>query len=150
MMGISVLDWEEGKRMFRLTDQAIEVEALRRELVSSESGALVEFTGTVRNQNAQRRVVALEYEGVEGLASNEFAKIEREARDRFDILHVACTHRTGRLAVGDTAVWLGVTAVHRGAAFDACRYLIDELKKRLPIWKKEFYTEGDSGWINAP
>ena len=136
--------------MFKLTDQAIDVEALRHELLTPESGALVEFTGTVRSVNAQREVVALEYEGVEGLARNEFARIEREARETFGHMRVACVHRTGRLAVGEVAVWLGVTTTHRGAAFDACRYLIDELKKRLPIWKKEFYTEGDSGWINAP
>jgi molybdopterin synthase catalytic subunit len=136
--------------MFTFTDQPIDAEALRRELVSPEGGALVEFTGTVRNHNLQRNVVALEYEGVEGLARNEFAKIEQEARNSFSILRIDCVHRTGRLAPGEPAVWMGVTAVHREAAFAACQYAITALKKRLPIWKKEHYTEGDSGWINSP
>ncbi|HMP76786.1 MAG TPA: molybdenum cofactor biosynthesis protein MoaE [Kiritimatiellia bacterium] len=136
--------------MFRLTNQPIDAEALRRELVSPDGGALVEFTGTVRDHNAQRNVVALEYEGVEGLAQNEFAKIEAEARNSFSILRMACVHRTGRLEPGEPAVWMGVTAVHREAAFAACQYGINQLKKRLPIWKKEHYREGDSGWINSP
>ena len=136
--------------MFTLTNESIDAEALRREIVSPEGGALVEFTGTVRNHNAQRNVVALEYEGVEGLAQNEFAKIEAEARASFSILRMTCVHRTGRLAPGEPAVWMGVTAVHRDAAFAACQYAITALKKRLPIWKKEHYAEGDSGWIHAP
>lgn len=136
--------------MFKLTDQPIDVAALRRELISPGSGALVEFSGTVRNRNHGREVTALDYEGAEPLALAEFARIEAEARTSFAVSRIDCVHRTGRLSPGDTAVWIGVTAIHRDAAFSACQFVINQLKQRLPIWKKEFYREGDSGWINAP
>ena len=69
--------------------------------------------------------------------------------ERFDVLAVFGRHRVGRLDVGECAVWVGVSAAHRGVAFDACRYVIDELKQRVPIWKKEYYLDGPSGWINS-
>ena len=72
-----------------------------------------------------------------------------DARERFDVLAIHAEHRVGALAIGDCAVWVGVSAAHRGAAFDACRYVIDEIKARVPIWKKEHYADGDSGWVNC-
>jgi molybdopterin synthase catalytic subunit len=72
----------------------------------------------------------------------------QEALQKFAIVDALCTHRTGDLAVGDLAVWVGVSAAHRGAAFDACRYIIDEVKSRVPIWKHERYREGDTGWLH--
>ena len=136
--------------MFRLISQPIEAEVLRREILSSQSGALVEFSGTVRDQNHGREVTALEYEAADALAVAEFARIEAEARASFAVTRIDCVHRTGRLSPGDTAVWIGVTSTHRDAAFSACQFVINQLKQRLPIWKKEFYSEGNSGWINAP
>lgn len=136
--------------MFELSDQPIKQEQLRAALIQPEGGALVEFVGTVRNLNHGRAVTALEYEGAETLARKEFAKIEREARAAFPILSISCSHRSGRVLPGEPTVWIGVTARHRDAAFSACRFAIDELKKRLPIWKKEHYSDGSSGWINAP
>jgi len=68
---------------------------------------------------------------------------------RFGLDHAECVHRTGALEIGDVAVWVGVSAAHRGEAFDACRHIIDEIKHRVPIWKKEYYTDGDSGWVNC-
>ncbi len=136
--------------MFTLTEKPIDIAALNREMRTSESGALVEFTGIVRSGNQGRRVTALEYEGAEDLAAAEFGRIADEARASFSILGVRCAHRVGRLAPGDIAVWVGVTAVHRDAAFAACQFLVNQLKLRVPIWKKEFYAEGDSGWINHP
>jgi molybdopterin synthase catalytic subunit len=115
-----------------------------------DAGALVVFEGRVRNVNQGRPVTCLEYEGAEALAGREFARIEADVLDRFDVLDVHCVHRVGTLKVGDIAVWIGVVAAHRAAAFEACRYTIDELKQRLPIWKKEVYTDGNSGWINSP
>ncbi len=136
--------------MFALSDQPITEHPLLRDYTHDEAGALAVFEGRVRVKNQGRSVTQLEYEGAEALAQNEFVRIEKEALDRFDIVEVRCVHRVGLLKIGDVAVWIGVLAGHRGPAFDACRYIIDELKKRLPIWKKEYYTDGDSGWINAP
>lgn len=136
--------------MFELTSDPIDAARLARACENEAAGALVTFEGRVRIQNQGRAVIRLEYEGAPELAANEFARIEAEAVERFAILEVRCQHRIGVLEIGDLAVWIGILAAHRGPAFDACRYVIDELKQRLPIWKKEFYTDGDSGWINNP
>ena len=136
--------------MFRLSDTPIEAHPATQDRSLDAAGALVVFEGRVRNRNAGREVRQLEYEGAETLAANEFQRIEQEALDRFDILEVRCIHRTGVLQIGDMAVWIAVLSAHRGPAFEACRYVIDELKQRLPIWKKEYYLDGESDWINAP
>lgn len=136
--------------MFALCTEPIDSHPWRRAGGSAQSGALVTFEGQVRVRNAGRTVERLEYEGAAALAANEFTTIEQEALAQFGIEEVRCLHRVGTLAIGETAVWIGVWAPHRGDAFAACRYVIDELKKRLPIWKKEHYTEGDSGWIANP
>ena len=103
----------------------------------------------MRNENEKRGVTRLEYEGYEAVAVKEGEAVLREALAKFAILRAECAHRVGTLEIGDVAVWVGVSAAHRGAAFDACRYIIDEIKLRLPIWKKEHYREGDSGWVNC-
>ena len=136
--------------MFELVSVPIDSGRLTSNSVSESAGALVTFEGRVRIQNQGRSVIRLEYEGAAELAAHEFARIEAEALEKFDIEAVRCQHRVGILEIGDVAVWIGVLAGHRGPAFDACRYVIDELKTRLPIWKKEFYTDGDSGWIQSP
>lgn len=135
--------------MFALSPEPIDTAAWRAHLVDAAAGGCVTFEGCVRNENDQREVAELEYEGYEAVAVKEGERVLREAVDKFDVLHVACVHRVGRLPVGELAVWVGVSAAHRGAAFDACRYIIDEIKHRLPIWKKEHYASGDSGWINC-
>jgi molybdopterin synthase catalytic subunit len=91
----------------------------------------------------------LEYEAYVPLAEKEGENILREAREKFSLVAAACVHRVGHLQLGELAVWVGVTAEHRGAAFDACRYVIDEAKARLPIWKKEHYASGATAWINC-
>jgi molybdopterin synthase catalytic subunit len=136
--------------MFRLSAERLDVTGLRQALARCDAGAIVDFEGHVRAQNAGRRVNQLEYEGAADLASTTFVEIEAEARNRFEILDIHCVHRTGLLDVGDIAVWIGVAAAHRDAAFDACRYTIDELKQRLPIWKKEHYVDGESTWLSTP
>jgi molybdopterin synthase catalytic subunit len=83
------------------------------------------------------------------VAVAEGEKILAEAAGKFPYLHAHCVHRTGMLEIGDCAVWVGVASAHRDEAFKACRYIIDELKHRLPIWKKEHYANGDSGWVNC-
>ena len=92
---------------------------------------------------------ALDYEAFAPLAESEGKRVLEEAKNKFDILAISAVHRVGSLKVGDLAVWVGVAAAHRGAAFDACRYVIDEAKARLPIWKKEHYESGASEWINC-
>jgi len=133
---------------FRLSSSAIDAAALKKELGDPRAGACVVFEGWVRDRNENREVRSLEYEAYAPLAEKEGGRILAEARIRFGILDALCVHRTGALALGDLAVWVGVTAEHRGAAFEACRYLIDELKTRLPIWKKEHYAGGAAAWIN--
>ena len=136
--------------MFALTDQPIEQHPALLQAQAEEAGAKVVFEGWVRNRNEGRQVLRLDYEGAAALAANEFSHIEQEARIQFDIVDLICVHRVGTLEIGDLAVWIAVQAGHRGAAFDACRYVIEQLKVRLPIWKKEHYIDGDSGWINHP
>lgn len=134
---------------FEIRTDPIDPDALKRALAAEQAGACVTFEGWVRNLNEGEAVEALEYEAHAPVAIDEAEKVLTEARERFDVVAVHCVHRVGLLAIGDCAVWVGVSAGHRGAAFDACRYVIDEIKHRLPIWKKEHYTSGVSGWINC-
>ncbi len=94
-------------------------------------------------------MLRLEYEAYEALAVREGERIITEAMSRFGVVRAACVHRLGALAIGDVAVWVGASSPHRNEAFLACRYIIDEVKHRLPIWKKEHYVSGDSGWVNC-
>ncbi len=103
----------------------------------------------MRDHNEGRTVQRLEYEAFEALAIKEGERIVAEAVARFGVTRAACVHRVGALGIGELAVWVGVSAAHRGEAFAACRYIIDEVKHRVPIWKKEHYADGDSGWVNC-
>ncbi|HKB89934.1 MAG TPA: molybdenum cofactor biosynthesis protein MoaE, partial [Opitutaceae bacterium] len=105
--------------------------------------------GWVRDHNEGQAVSALDYEAYGPLAEKEGARILEEAKVKFAILSAICIHRVGTLKIGDMAVWVGVVAAHRGAAFDACRYIIDETKARVPIWKREHYASGVTEWINC-
>jgi len=113
------------------------------------AGGYVSFEGWVRNRNEGKSVVRLEYEAYEALAQKEGLLIIEEAKNRFEIIDARCVHRLGSLALGELAVWVGVCSIHRGPAFDACEYIINEVKHRVPIWKKETYDNGDSGWVNC-
>ena len=135
--------------MFALSEEPIRADQAQKQPVEDEAGAEVTFEGWVRDHNDGRSVKGLEYEAFKSLAEKEGNRILAETRTKFSVLSVTCVHRTGSLSVGDLAVRVAVTARHRNAAFDACRYIIDEVKKRVPIWKKEHYREGDSGWVNA-
>ena len=143
------MDADIDKPDFEVTDRDIDVDALQRRLESDEAGAYAAFQGWVRNHNDGRDVVSLEYEAYGPIAVSEGERVLAEALQRFNLLKVAAAHRVGHLDIGDCAVWVGVSAAHRGDAFDGCRYVIGELKSRLPIWKKEHYAGGDSGWINC-
>jgi len=93
-------------------------------------------------------VRGLRYEAYVELAEREGAQIIGEALARFPILDARCVHRIGELGIGDLAVWVGVSSAHRAPAFDACRYIIDEVKARVPVWKHEHYTDGDAQWLH--
>ena len=135
--------------MIEVSAAPIDTEILRRSLSDPGAGGFCAFEGWVRNRNDGRDVLRLEYEAYEPLAISEGQKVLDEARQRFPYLQARCVHRVGTLGIGELAVWVGVAAAHRDEAFKACRYIIDELKVRLPIWKKEHYTDGDSGWVNC-
>lgn len=134
---------------FQLSAAPIEGAHLKSSLVETRAGACVVFEGWVRDHNEGQPVQSLEYEAYPELAEKEGARILEEARAKFSIVSARGIHRVGHLQLGDMAVWVGVTAEHRDAAFSACRFIIDELKARVPIWKKEHYVNGASQWINC-
>ena len=136
-------------RQFRFTHAPIDPAPLRRELADPACGGFAAFEGWVRDHNEGAAVRHLEYQAFEALALKEGARILEEAGTRFAVPHLLCVHRLGDLAIGEVAVWVGVSAPHRHEAFLAARYVIDEVKHRLPIWKKEHYRSGDSGWVNC-
>ena len=135
--------------MFALSPTPIDAQVLRESVRNVRAGGYVAFEGWVRDHNEGRAVSRLEYEAYDAVCLSEGNAILAEAIERFGLLEARCVHRTGALALEDMAVWVGVCAAHRGEAFDACRYIIDAVKHRLPIWKKEYYTDGDSGWVNC-
>ena len=135
--------------MIEVTSDAIDAETLKSTLANAGAGGFCSFEGWVRNENEGRTVERLEYEAYEPLVITEGNRVLAEARQRFPYLEAKCVHRTGLLEIGEMAVWVGVASPHRDEAFKACRYIIDELKVRLPIWKKEHYVDGDSGWVNC-
>jgi molybdopterin/thiamine biosynthesis adenylyltransferase/molybdopterin synthase catalytic subunit/rhodanese-related sulfurtransferase len=142
-------DPEASMATFSFTREKIDEGELRKQLFDPAAGGYTSFEGWVRNHNEGLPVRHLEYEAFEPLAVKEGERIVAEAITRFGIEHAACVHRIGDLAIGEMAVWVGVSARHRAEAFMACRYIIDEVKHRVPIWKKEHYENGDSGWVNC-
>lgn len=134
---------------FSVSGSAIDVAAFRAALQDPACGALVVFEGWVRNHNDGRAVQRLEYEVYEPLALKLGGAIIEQAQQQFDIGAAAAIHRHGELALTEPAVIVGVAAAHRDAAFRACRYIIDEIKHRLPIWKKEHYLDGTAEWVDC-
>jgi MoaE-MoaD fusion protein len=134
--------------MFRLVHEPIDTLSLRNALVCPEDGAVVVFEGVVRNQARGRSVRYLEYDAYEAMALKKLEEIGTQARREFDIRDIGICHRLGRLNAAECSVAIVVTAAHRAAAFDACRFAIDAIKKTVPIWKKEFYEDG-AIWIEG-
>lgn len=132
--------------IFTLSPTPLDPLKLSQDFTAPGAGALNCFEGRVRDNNDGKSVVALDYEAYEPLCRAEMEKIFKEVQDRFAAIDIKAAHRTGKLKVGELVVWVGVLAAHRDEAFTACRYTIDELKKRLPIWKKEYYANGTSQW----
>lgn len=125
-----------------LVREAIDTAALMQHVRGEQDGAIVAFDGFVRNQSHGRMTRYLEYEAYEPMALGKMKEIAAHIHEHYRIHRVAMVHRLGRLEIGETSVFIAVSAPHRGAAFDACRYAIDTLKKTVPIWKKEYFTDG--------
>jgi MoaE-MoaD fusion protein len=131
---------------FRLVDGPLDLGAVVAEVEDERAGAIATFQGTVRRQSRGRTVIALEYEAYAGMAEKVMAEIAAGVKERYDLCEVAIAHRTGRCEIGEVSVAIAVSAPHRQDALSACRDVIDELKERVPLWKKELY-EGGEEWI---
>lgn len=134
--------------MTGLTAGPLDLAALILAVGDPEHGGLTSFLGCIRREDAIRPVVAIEYQAYEELTETELATVAAEAASRFGAT-VACVHRTGRVEVGEPSVAVAVSAPHRPEAFAACRYVIDQLKIRAPIWKRMHYADGATEWIDG-
>src|SRR5215204_1484001 len=131
---------------FRLVDGPLDLGAVVAEVEDERAGAIATFQGTVRRQSRGRQVIALEYEAYGGMAEKVMAEIADGVKSRYELCQVAIAHRAGRCEVGEVSVAIAVSAPHRQDALSACRDVIEELKERVPLWKKELY-EGGEEWI---
>jgi molybdopterin synthase catalytic subunit len=134
--------------MFCVTQSQIDVNELVNYVIDPEAGAIATFIGTTRNNNEGRRVIALDYEAYPEMAEKELARIGAEAGEKWQISRMAIVHRLGPVHIGEASVVIAVSSPHREAAFAASRFAIEEIKKTVPIWKKEVY-EGGEVWIGT-
>lgn len=134
--------------MVRLQPGVIDVAALIGDVRGDGDGAVSLFLGTARNMNAGRRVLFLEYEAYEPMAQREMERIAAEAAAAFAVTRIGVVHRTGRVDIGEASIAIAVAAAHRAAAMDACRFVIDNVKTRAPIWKREHF-EGGTVWVEG-
>ncbi|HEX6924451.1 MAG TPA: molybdenum cofactor biosynthesis protein MoaE [Longimicrobiaceae bacterium] len=132
-----------------ITDQPIDAAAILNSAISPSDGAALLFLGVVRNHNEGREVGHLEYSAFREMAERVLAEIAREAAERWETGDITVVHRIGRLDLGEASVAIAVASPHRDAAYQASRYIIEELKRRAPIWKKEGYLEGESAWLSG-
>jgi molybdopterin synthase catalytic subunit len=135
-------DGAEKTGEVRIVREPIDAQAVLAQLKQPADGAAVVFDGVVRNNTRGRRTLYLEYESYEAMALKQMESLAAEARTRFGVRAASIIHRLGRLEIGDTSVLIVVASAHRGVAFDACRWIIDTLKKTVPIWKKEYFEDG--------
>lgn len=142
----------KSERRCRVTADPIDPAGLLKDAAAASDGAVLLFVGVVRHENEGKAVVRLEYEAYAPMAEREMEKIAREAAERWGTGAISIVHRTGTLEVGEPSVAIAVAAPHRGEAYEASRYVIEELKRRVPVWKREGYAEGPSEWLpgNAP
>jgi len=138
----------KSKDFFELTLEPLDVGAIARRIVPKMCGATVTLDGYVRQFTGTRETLHLEYEGYEPMALKEMEKLIGQAREQFEIASVGIVHRLGKLEIGETSVVISVAAPHRRAAFEACEWLIKELKRTVPIWKKEVYADGEV-WVEG-
>jgi molybdopterin synthase catalytic subunit len=135
--------------MFDLSDQPIDPVAWRTRIAHASAGGVVVFEGVVRDHHRGIAVAGLEYSAHAALARRQGQRILAEAQERWQLRTAAAVHRVGRLAVGDLAVWIGVASDHRAEAFDACRFIIDAIKSRVPVWKREWRPDGSVAWVDG-
>ncbi len=136
-----------GRGLIALREESIDAAAVGKSIRTAGDGALITFEGVVREASRGKTVKGLVYEAYGAMAQRQMEQLAEQARGRWPISDLAIVHRLGHLAVGEVSVVIAVAAPHRGEAFDACEWLIDELKRTVPIWKKEIYTEGEA-WID--
>jgi molybdopterin synthase catalytic subunit/molybdopterin converting factor small subunit len=136
----------ESRDIFEITREPIDIASLRVRLLEGDSGAVVIFDGVARNNTKGRRTLYLEYEGYEQMARRTMEQISREVRERWPINRIGIIHRLGRIDITESSVVIVITSAHRKAAFEACHYAIDRLKKIVPIWKKEYFEDG-AVWV---
>jgi molybdopterin synthase catalytic subunit len=134
--------------LIALVREPIDASAIERSIKSGTDGAVCVFDGIVRDNSRGRRTLHLDYEAYEEMALQQMHLLRAEAIEHFDVRDVAIVHRLGRLVVGETSVFIAVASAHRGASFDACRWVIDTLKKTVPIWKKEQFVDG-AAWADG-
>ncbi|MBN2320320.1 MAG: molybdenum cofactor biosynthesis protein MoaE [Acidobacteria bacterium] len=135
-------------RVFLLIRDPIDVRSATDKLQRPEDGAVVVFEGVVRNNANGKDVRFLEYDAYESMALRKIEEIGAQAKEKFDIRDIAIIHRLGHMEIGECSIVIVVASAHRGPAFDACRFTIDTVKQVVPIWKKEFYTDGEV-WIEG-
>jgi molybdopterin synthase catalytic subunit len=133
---------------FELSSNAIDASALKAQMAHHSAGAFVSFEGWVRDQHEGKSVLALDYRAHPSLALIEGQGVVLEAVSQFALQNAVCVHRVGKLALGDLAVWVGVSSAHRDSAFQACRFIIDAIKARVPIWKHEHYLDDAARWLH--
>ncbi len=134
---------------FRLTDRPLDAEAIASGLATREDGALVVFSGVVRETNQGKAVLYLEYEAYEAMAIPALERVAADVRERFGVERLRVRHRVGRVEIGETSVVVAAASRHRGRAFEAARHAMNEIKRIVPIWKHEFFEGGDS-WVEGP
>jgi molybdopterin synthase catalytic subunit len=131
-----------------IVDRVIDPAALADEVAHDRNGAAVLFLGTVRDSNDGRSVTGIEYSAYRSMAERELAAIVAEASVDFETPNIVVEHRVGTLEIGEVSVAIAVAHPHRGAAYDASRYVIEQIKRRVPIWKREHYADGTREWID--
>lgn len=134
--------------MIELTTQPIDSTAVTESVRSNNAGAVVLFLGTVREFTGEAQTSSLEYEAYPQMAVQGMQQLDHEARERWGLVNVSIVHRTGHLELGEIAVAVAVSSAHRAAAFEAGQWLLDTLKQRVPIWKKELYSNGQTEWVH--
>jgi molybdopterin synthase catalytic subunit len=140
--------YKSENTFFKITTRKIRVQSIIGKVLGTESGASVVFIGTVRRLSRGREIKNLEYEAYEEMALREFSKIADDVKEKWDVTRVVIAHRIGKLELGEVTLVIAVSAPHRDDAYQASRHIIEELKKTVPIWKKEVWDSGEE-WIQG-